>query len=93
MLQKIKAAGFNTISIYFDWAYHSPKAGVYDFAGIRDVSKLLTLAQDAGLYVIARPGPYINAETDAGGFPGWLITKKDEHVQVHPIILLHIWSG
>ena len=76
VLQKIKAAGFNTISIYFDWAYHSPKAGVYDFTGIRDVSKLLTLAQDAGLYVIARPGPYINAETDAGGFPGWLITQK-----------------
>ena len=76
VLQKIKAAGFNTISIYFDWAYHSPKAGVYDFTGIRDVSKLLTIAQDAGLYVIARPGPYINAETDAGGFPGWLITQK-----------------
>ena len=75
VLQKIKAAGFNTISIYFDWAYHSPKAGVYDFTGIRDVNKLLTIAQDAGLYVIARPGPYINAETDAGGFPGWLITQ------------------
>jgi beta-galactosidase len=27
-----------------------------------------------GIYVIARPGPYINAETDAGGFPGWLVT-------------------
>ncbi len=76
VLQKIKAAGFNTISIYFDWAYHSPKAGVYDFTGIRDVNKLLTIAQDAGLYVIARPGPYINAETDAGGFPGWLITQQ-----------------
>ncbi len=75
VLEKIKAAGFNTISIYFDWAYHSPKAGVYDFTGIRDVNKLLTIAQQIGLYVIARPGPYINAETDAGGFPGWLITQ------------------
>jgi beta-galactosidase GanA len=25
--------------------------------------------------VIARPGPYINAETDGGGFPGWLVTQ------------------
>ena len=33
------------------------------------------MAQEAGLYVIARPGPYINAETDGGGFPGWLMTQ------------------
>ena len=94
VLQKIKAAGFNTISIYFDWAYHSPKAGVYDFTGIRDVSKLLTIAQDAGLYVIARPGPYINAETDAGGFPGWLITqKRTSAFECVRLYRLHIWSG
>ncbi|MET3805079.1 beta-galactosidase GanA [Nakamurella sp. UYEF19] len=73
MLQKMKANGYNAISIYFDWAYHSPKSGVYDFAGVRDVDLLLDMAQQVGLYVIARPGPYINAETDAGGFPSWLI--------------------
>ncbi len=76
VLEKIKAAGFNTVSIYFDWAYHSPKAGVYDFTGIRDVNNLLNITQQVGLYIIARPGPYINAETDAGGFPGWLITQQ-----------------
>jgi beta-galactosidase GanA len=27
-----------------------------------------------GIYVIARPGPYINAEVDGGGFPAWLDT-------------------
>nr|WP_277348492.1 beta-galactosidase [Planctomonas sp. JC2975] len=72
VLQKLKAEGYNAVSIYFDWAYHSPKAGVYDFSGVRDVDKLLDMAQQVGLYVIARPGPYINAETDGGGFPGWL---------------------
>lgn len=76
VLEKIKAAGFNTISIYFDWGYHSAKPGVYDFTGIRDVNALLTMTEQVGLYVIARPGPYINAETDAGGFPGWLITQQ-----------------
>ncbi len=75
MLQKIKAEGYNAVSIYFDWAYHSPKQGVYDFTGVRDVDALLDIAQQAGLYVIARPGPYINAETSAGGFPGWLTTQ------------------
>jgi hypothetical protein len=33
VLEKYKAAGFNAVSMYFDWAYHSPKSGVYDFSG------------------------------------------------------------
>src|SRR6266550_322702 len=75
VLQKMKAEGYNGVSIYFDWAYHSPAPGVYDFSGVRDVDRLLDIAQQVGLYVIARPGPYINAETSAGGFPGWLTTQ------------------
>jgi beta-galactosidase GanA len=74
VFQKMKAGGFNTICCYFDWGYHSPKSGTYDFSGIRDMDRFLSLANDAGLYVIVRPGPYINAETDSGGFPGWLTT-------------------
>ena len=37
----------------------------------------LNMAQQAGLYVIARPGPYINAETDGGGIPAWLLTAPN----------------
>lgn len=76
VLQKMKAAGYNTTSIYFDWGYHSPKPGVYDFSGVRNVDELLSIASQVGIYVIARPGPYINAETDSGGFPAWLDTQK-----------------
>src|SRR6266851_3155357 len=65
-LQKMKAAGFNAASIYFDWAYHSPKPGVYDFTGVRNVDQLLDIANEVGIYVIARPGPYINAEVNGG---------------------------
>ena len=72
VLQKMKAGGFNAVSIYFDWGYHSPAPGVYDFTGVRDVDKLLDMAAQLGIYVIARPGPYINAEVDGGGFPAWL---------------------
>ncbi|WP_306209862.1 beta-galactosidase [Actinoplanes sp. RD1] len=72
ILEKYKAAGFNTVSLYFSWAYHSPKRGVYDFTGVRDVDRLLRTAEDLGLWVVARPGPYINAETSGGGFPAWL---------------------
>lgn len=76
VLQKMKAGGFNATSIYFDWGFHSPARGEYDFTGIRDVDRLLDMAAEVGIYVIARPGPYINAETDGGGFPGWLSTQK-----------------
>src|SRR6476661_10170417 len=49
VLQKMKAAGFNAVSIYFDWAYHSPAPGVYDFSGIRDAELVLRMAEEAGL--------------------------------------------
>src|SRR6266496_4596422 len=72
VLEKIRAAGFNGVSLYFDWAYHPPAPGVYDFSGVRDVDRLLRMAEDLGLYVVVRPGPYINAEVSGGGFPAWL---------------------
>ena len=75
-LEKIKADGYNAVTPYFDWDYSSPAPGVYDFSGVRDMNEFLNMAQQVGLYVIARPGPYINAETDGGGFPGWLVTQS-----------------
>jgi beta-galactosidase GanA len=75
ILQKMKASGYNGVSIYFNWGFHSTRPGVYDFTGIRDMDRLLTIAAEVGIYVIARPGPYINAEVDAGGYPGWLTTQ------------------
>src|SRR4051812_13802023 len=87
IFQKMKAAGFNATSLYFDWDYHSPAPGKYDFTGVRNVDKLLDLAQEAGLYVIARPAPYINAEVDSGGLPGWLTTKDEQNRSADPKFL------
>ncbi|OHC95209.1 MAG: beta-galactosidase, partial [Sphingomonadales bacterium GWF1_63_6] len=104
ILQKVKASGFNTVALYFDWGYHSPKQGVYDFTGIRDLDRLLTMAEEEGLYVITRAGPYVNAELSRGGFPGWLVNQRarartddpdylkavDEWLdQINPIIARH----
>ena len=72
ILEKMKSNGYNAVTIYFDWGYHSPAPGVYDFTGVRNMDELLNIADQVGIYVIARPGPYINGETDAGGFPDWL---------------------
>ena len=87
IFQKMKAAGFNATSLYFDWGYHSSAPGKYDFTGVRDVDKLLDYAQQAGLYVIARPAPYINAEVDSGGLPGWLTTKDEKNRSADPNFL------
>jgi beta-galactosidase GanA len=76
-LQKMKADGYNAVTVYFNWDYSSPSPGVYDFTGVRDMNSFLNMAQQAGLYVIARPGPYINAETDGGGIPSWVLTSPN----------------
>lgn len=74
---KMKAGGYNTVDIYFNWNYHSPKQGEYDFTGVKDVRKVLQAAHETGLFVIARPGPFINGEVNAGGLPFWLLKMED----------------
>lgn len=77
ILEQYRSAGLNCIRIYFHWGFHSPAQGKYIFKGNRDIDYLLTLCEEIGLYVLAAPGPYICAETQAGGFPIWLAAKRD----------------
>ncbi|OTB20741.1 glycoside hydrolase family 35 protein [Daldinia sp. EC12] len=72
VLQKVKALGFNCISFYVDWALLEGKPGDFSAEGVFDLKPFFDAAQKVGLYLIARPGPYINAEVSGGGFPGWL---------------------
>ncbi len=72
-LKKARAMGLNTISTYVFWNAHEPAPGVYDFTGSLDVAAFIRMAQEEGLYVILRPGPYSCAEWDLGGFPAWLL--------------------
>ncbi|OGI20606.1 MAG: hypothetical protein A2287_06275 [Candidatus Melainabacteria bacterium RIFOXYA12_FULL_32_12] len=76
-LSKIKACGYNAVDLYFNWGYHSKQPGIYDFTDIKDLRALLDITVELGLYVIARPGPYINAEVSAGGLPPWLFNVPD----------------
>ncbi len=77
---KIKAAGFNAVETYVAWNAQEPAmpASVDDYSKVdlKDLDDWLTMAEQHGLYVILRPGPYICAEWDCGGFPQWLITKR-----------------
>jgi hypothetical protein len=77
---KIKAAGFNTVETYIPWNLCEPQmpANLEDFSKVdlKDVDDWLTMAEQNGLYVIIRPGPYICAEFQRGGLPGWLEAKR-----------------
>ena len=74
-IQKAKAAGLNTLQLYFFWNVHEPEEGNFVFEGQADVAAFLDMIAEAGLYIVVRPGPYICAEWDGGGFPAWLYTK------------------
>jgi len=74
-IAKMKQAGLNAVDLYYPWNYHSELPGEYDFSGVRDLDRLHDLIEEAGMYLIARPGPYICAEIDMGGLPAWLISN------------------
>ncbi|KAJ5937685.1 hypothetical protein N7454_004027 [Penicillium verhagenii] len=72
IFQKVKALGFNCVSFYVDWALLEGKPGHYRADGIFALDNFFDAATEAGIYLLARPGPYINAEASGGGFPGWI---------------------
>ena len=74
-LLKAKRAGLNCISTYVPWNFHEPDEGRWLLSGDHDVAGFIQVAGELGLYVILRPGPYICAEWDFGGLPGWLTGK------------------
>jgi beta-galactosidase len=75
-LRKVRAMGLNTVTVYVFWNLHEPRPGGYDFSGQNDVAEFLREAQQEGLNVILRPGPYVCAEWDLGGYPSWLLKDK-----------------
>ncbi|KAF2266782.1 hypothetical protein CC78DRAFT_107270 [Lojkania enalia] len=72
VFQKIKALGYNGVSFYVDWNLLEGKPGEYHAEGVFALEPFFKAAKKAGIYLLARPGPYINAEVSGGGFPGWL---------------------
>ena len=72
-LQKFKMAGFNTIETYVFWNYHEPQEGKVDLAEFEEFVKLV---HEMGFMMIVRPGPYVCAEWERGGFPSWVAAKR-----------------
>jgi beta-galactosidase len=74
-LKMMKAMGLNAVATYVFWNYHEVSPGVWDFkTGNRNVAEYIKIAQEEGLFVILRPGPYVCAEWEFGGYP-WFLQK------------------
>ena len=89
VLLKAKLAGMNCIDTYFAWNVHEPEEGLWRFDGDRDCGAFLDLCAELGMWVIARPGPFICAEWDFGGFPYWLETKPNVKFRENNETYLH----
>lgn len=72
-LQQMRAMGLNTVTTYVFWNQHEMEPGRFNFSGNLDLAAFVRTARDVGLKVILRPGPYVCAELDFGGFPAWLL--------------------
>jgi beta-galactosidase len=73
-IRMAKAMGLNTIAAYVFWNYHETAEGRFDFTSPgRDIAGFLKMAQQEGLWVLLRPGPYVCAEWDFGGLPAYLL--------------------
>ena len=75
-MEQLRMCGYHCIDVYIPWNFHESRPGEWRFTGMYDVEAFLTMAHHHGLYVIARPGPYICSEWDGGALPAWLYTQQ-----------------
>ena len=70
-LGRLKANGANAVAAYIPWLVHEPVEGRFDFATY-DLAAFVEACADAGLWLVARPGPYVYSELVCDGLPAWL---------------------
>ena len=75
-LEMARAIGIDAVSTYVFWNVHEEREGTFRFDGWRDVAAFVRTAQDVGLRVVLRPGPYVCAEWEFGGLPAWLLRER-----------------
>ena len=63
------------------WNVHEPQPQKYDFTAQQNLSSFLMTAQEAGLLVILRAGPYICGE--------WEYVRKRHSLSVLAVCILH----
>lgn len=81
ILRQYRAAGLNTVQLYVPWNLHEDRPGHFDFESpTLNLARVLDEIKKADMFAIVRPGPYICAEWEFGGFPSWLL--RDPNMQL-----------
>ncbi|MEE1650333.1 beta-galactosidase [Brachybacterium sp. J144] len=85
-IAQLAESGANTVASYIPWVFHELPDGTLDLTGAtrpeRDLAAFLDLCAEAGLWFIARPGPFQMAELKNEGLPYRLYTEHPEIVPV-----------
>lgn len=83
-LRQLKAMRIDIVSTYLSWRRHSISPNENDLTGRTDprlnLPSFLNLCAELGLWVHLKPGPWICAEEEKGGYPDWL--AKDKEIMV-----------
>ena len=90
-IKKMANGGLNAIQTYVAWNIHEPRKGEFNFDGIANIDRFLSIAEKYNMYVIFRPGPYICGEWDFGGLPYWLIREEGIKIRTSdPVYQKHV---
>jgi beta-galactosidase len=90
-IRAVAALGYHALDVYIPWNFHEVEPDVWDFSAERDIEHFLQLAREEGLYVVARPGPYICSEWDGGALPAWLTLRDGLRLrQNEPLFLAEV---
>ncbi len=76
-LRAMHSLGLTCVETYVPWRVHQPEQGTQVWTGDRDLGRFLEAARSAGLSVILRPGPHVNAELTSFGIPDWVLADPD----------------
>ncbi|MYR92664.1 MULTISPECIES: glycoside hydrolase family 35 protein [unclassified Streptomyces] len=78
-LAMLAAMGLNCVETYVPWNLHEEREGTYRDVGA--LGRFLEAVEEAGLWAIVRPGPYICAEWENGGLPVWVTGRFGRRVR------------
>jgi len=78
--------------VYTHWGLLNPAPGVVDFDSFRALQPLFDAALAAGVWVVLRPGPYINAETTAGGIAHWVTSQTEGSLRTNVTDFNSAWQ-
>lgn len=75
-LRTMHAQGLTIVESYVPWRVHAPAPDVYDWTGDRDLRAFIAAADAAGLRVVLRLGPHVNAELTSFGIPDHVLADE-----------------